>query len=209
MDPHLLEAARRAKGFMPDDEGIALYEAATTACERGPLLEIGSYCAKSTIYLGAAGIDTGTTVFSIDHHRGSEEHQPGQGYFDAELVDALSGEIDTLPIFRRTIAAAGLERCVVGIVGRSETVASSWALPLGMVFIDGGHSAAAAHRDYEGWAPHVMESGLLAIHDVFEDPEQGGRPPFDIYRRALESNSFEEIQRCGSLRVLQRVGNDV
>ncbi|HEV3472658.1 MAG TPA: class I SAM-dependent methyltransferase [Actinomycetota bacterium] len=207
MDPVLLDAARAAPGFMPEDEGIALYEAAFASAEIGPFIEIGSYCGKSTIYLGAAARETGQVVYTIDHHRGSEENQPGEQYFDPRFVDA-EGRVDTLPTFRATIEHAGLQETVVGIVGLSEIVASKWATPLGLVFIDGGHSAKAAHADYDGWTPHLLPEGLLAIHDVFPDPADGGRPPFEIYERALESGRFEDVSATGSLRVLRATRDD-
>ena len=206
MDDALRRAARDAPGFMPENEGIALYDAALRAGDVGPLLEIGSYCGKSAVYLGAAARAKETIVFSLDHHRGSEEHQPGQQYHDEQLIDE-AGRIDTLPQFRRTIASAGLEDVVVGIVGVSALVASWWRTPLALVFIDGGHSRAAAEADYKGWAPWVTRGGLLVIHDVFEDPRQGGRPPYEIFRRALASKAFVEVDRTGSLRVLERVGD--
>ncbi len=206
MDPVLLEAARRAVGFMPEDEGLALYEAATRATGSGPLLEVGSYCGKSAIYLGAAARASGTMCFSIDHHRGSEEHQVGEEFHDQRFLDER-GRVDTLGEFRRTIADAGLEDVVIGIVGLSSAVAAWWRTPLGLLFIDGGHSRETTFEDYEGWSPWVTVGGLLAIHDVFEDPSEGGRPPFEIYRRALKSRSFVESSATGSLRVLQRVGD--
>jgi MMP 1-O-methyltransferase len=204
MDPWLRNAARRAIGFMPDEEGMALYEAGLVGGEVGPLLEIGSYCGRSAIYLGAAARDKDRLLYSIDHHRGSEEHQAGEGYHDPRLVDPESGLIDTLPTFRRTIEQAGLEEVVVGIVARSEVVARDWRTPLGLLFIDGSHSSEAAERDYEAWTPHVEPDGILAIHDVFESPEEGGRPPFEIYQRALDTKMFVEVARAGSLRVLKR-----
>ncbi|MEA2452069.1 MAG: 1-O-methyltransferase [Actinomycetota bacterium] len=204
LDPSLLEIATSAKGFMPDDEGLALYEAALKAATRGPLLEIGSYCGKSAVYLGAAAKEAGSTLYSVDHHRGSEENQPGQEYHDPDLVDE-EGRVDTLPWFRSTIEEAGLANWVIGIVGSSPKVARAWATPLSMVFIDGGHSSAAATADYEAWTPKLMSEGLLAIHDVFPDPADGGRPPFEIYQRALVG-AFEDVSACGSLRVLRKIG---
>jgi predicted O-methyltransferase YrrM len=203
IDPALAGAARRAIGFMPEDEGLALYEAGLAGAELGPLLEIGSYCGKSAVYLGAAARVAGVQLFSIDHHRGSEEHQPGQEYFDPRLYDAENGRVDTWPEFRRTIAGAGLDDVVEGIVGDSAAIAEGWKTPLGLVFIDGGHSAPAAHADYEGWSKHVVPGGLLVIHDVFEDPEEGGRPPFEIWRRAV-TEGFAEERGTGSLRVLRK-----
>jgi predicted O-methyltransferase YrrM len=207
MNENLLQAARSTRGFMPEDEGLALYEAALAGAKTGPLLEIGSYCGKSTIYLGAAAREHGTIVFSIDHHRGSEEHQVGEEFFDPDLFDEGAGAVDTLHEFRATIERAGLEDVVAAVVGHSAAVARWWRTPVGLVFIDGGHSQAAADADLDGWAPHVASDGLLAIHDVFPDPADGGRAPFNIYRRALESGDFKEFSATGSLRVLQRVAD--
>lgn len=204
MEQRLRAAAADAIGFMPEHEGLALYRAGLQAAPNGPLLEIGSYCGKSAVYLGAAAKEHGSVLYSIDHHRGSEEQQPGQEYFDPRLVDS-TGRVDTWPAFRATIEVAGLQEVVVGIVGSSRIVASQWATPLGLVFIDGGHSEAAAHADYEGWAPHVIRGGLLVVHDVFEDPDEGGRAPWGVYRRALDSGRFVEIAAEDTLRVLQRV----
>lgn len=208
VDIDLLAVARAAKGFLPDDEGLALYEAATRAAATGlgALLEIGSYCGKSAIYLGAAARRAGTVVFTVDHHRGSEENQPGWEHHDPSLVDAATGRIDTLPSFRRTMAAAGLDGTVIAVVGNSSTVAAHWRTPLALVFIDGGHGKDAAWADYLGWAPKVATGGLLAIHDVFPDPAEGGRPPYELYLRALASGAFVELPATGSLRVLRRVG---
>ncbi|MBV8693242.1 MAG: class I SAM-dependent methyltransferase [Actinobacteria bacterium] len=207
MDEHLLEVAKAAKGFMPDDEGMALHRAGLTAAASGlgPLLEVGTYCGKSAVYLGAAAREGGTVLFTVDHHRGSEENQSGWEHHDTEVVDPATGRMDTLPFFRRTIESAGLEDVVVGVVGQSTAVARAWATPLALLFIDGGHGEEPAWADYNGWTPHVAVGGLLAIHDVFPDPADGGRPPYELYCRALESGGFEDADQCGSLRVLRRV----
>jgi MMP 1-O-methyltransferase len=206
LDERLLGVARSAIGFMPDEEGLALYRAGLDGASVGPLLEIGTYCGKSAVYLGAAAAERGTVLFTIDHHRGSEENQAGWEHHDTRLVDSETGRMDTLPFFRRTIADAGLEETVVAIVGPSEVVGAHWQTPLGLVFIDGGHGSGPAHRDYERWVPKVAPGGLLAIHDVFPDPAEGGRPPYEIYLRALDSGLFDDAEdaRCGSLWVLRR-----
>ena len=204
----LLELARRAKGFMPDDEGLALYRAAVRAGEAVPgaaMIEIGAWCGKSTIYLGAAAAQTDAVLFSVDHHHGSEENQSGWEHHDTEVVDPRTGRIDTLPFWRRAVDDAGLDRRVVGIVGDSPTVAAHWRTPLAFCFIDGGHGAEPAWADYRGWAPHVAAGGWLAIHDVFPEPTEGGRPPYELWRAALASGAFAEDGECGSLRVLRRV----
>lgn len=205
MDQRLRELAESARGFMPPVEGLALYEAALAA-PRGPFLEVGTYCGKSAIYFGAAARERGTVLFTVDHHRGSEENQAGWEHHDAELVDARTGRMDTLPFFRRTIEAAALEDVVVAVIGDSVTVADHWATPLGLLFIDGGHGDEPAKTDYEGWVPHLSLGGLLLIHDVFPNPAHGGRPPYELYRRAVESRAFVERSVTGSLRVLERVG---
>ena len=205
MDSGLRRAAEAARGFMPVAEGLGLYEAAAALKVDGPLLEVGSYCGKSALYLGAAAQRAGRVLFCVDHHRGSEENQHGWEHHDPEVVDPDLGVIDTLPFFRRTVRDAGLEGTIVAVVGDSPTVASLWSTPLAMVFIDGGHGTEPAHRDYEGWSPHVVPGGLLAIHDVFEDPADGGRPPYEIWCRALSDGCFQEQSAVGSLRVLQRV----
>jgi MMP 1-O-methyltransferase len=211
LDAELLAHARAAKGFMPDDEGMALYRAgrAAAAAGLGPLLEVGTYCGKSAVYLGAAAQAGATVLFTVDHHHGSEENQAGWQYHDPSLVDPESGRMDTLPVARLTVAAAGLEAVVVLIVGESTTVAAQWSTPLGLLFIDGGHGQEAAWADYRGWTPKVAAGGLLAIHDVFADPAEGGRPPYELYCEALGSGTFTEVDGagCGSLRVLQRVGS--
>ncbi|MEE2526261.1 class I SAM-dependent methyltransferase [Hyphobacterium sp. HN65] len=193
------------KGFLDPGEGAALCRYAAPMAEKGPFLEIGGYCGKSALYLGATARDSGTHLFSIDHHRGSEEHQPGEGYFDPELYDGIAGAVDTLPSFRRNVLAAGLEPHVIALVGKSSDIARYWTTPLGFVFIDGGHSMEAAQADYDGWAPKVAPGGILAIHDVFPNPEDGGRPPYEIWKQAVESGHFEPVERVRTLEVLRRV----
>ncbi|GFE17265.1 hypothetical protein Sgleb_53120 [Streptomyces glebosus] len=205
--PEILAAFEAAKGFMPVDEGLALYAAATEAAALGlPLVEVGTYCGRSTILVADAARGAGVLAVTVDHHRGSEEQQPGWEYHDATVVDPEVGRMDTLPTFRRTLHAAGLEEHVLALVGRSPQAAAVWQAPVGLVFIDGGHTDEHATADYEGWAPHLAPGGLLIIHDVFADPADGGQAPYRIYRRALESGAFTEISAHGSLHVLRRTG---
>ncbi|MEO0465821.1 MAG: class I SAM-dependent methyltransferase [Pseudomonadota bacterium] len=192
------------KGFLDPEEGDALRTFARVQAEYGPCLEIGGYCGKSAIYLGQACAEAGELHFSVDHHRGSEENQPGWEYFDADVWDETAQAVDTLPIFRENIRKAGLEGTVVPIVGRSIDIALRWRTPLSFLFIDGGHTMEHALNDYRGWTPHLMAGGILAIHDVFPDPADGGRPPFEIYQRALASDLFVEEAAVKSLRLLRR-----
>ena len=198
-------AAMDIKGFLDEDEGTRLYELAQEASSMGPCLEIGGYCGKSTVYMGLGCKAKGSVLYSIDHHRGSEEQQPGQEYFDPELWDEPSGKIDTFRLFRKAIESSGLENTVVPIVSTSELVARMWTTPLSMVFIDGGHSYPAAYTDYTSWMQHVLPGGYLAIHDIFPDPNQGGQAPYYIYNLAKGSGLFEEMPMLKTLGVLKRL----
>jgi len=192
------------KGFMAIEEGQGLFEYAQKAAQIGPGLEIGSYCGKSTLYLGGGFHKHHQILFTIDHHRGSEEQQPGEEYFDPDLLDKTTGKIDTLKFLRSALENATLEDTVIPIVSRSETVARSWKTPLSLVFIDGSHTFESATKDYECWTPHILEGGYLLIHDIFPDPSQGGQAPYQIYKKALESGIFQEIEMIKTLGILRR-----
>lgn len=194
------------KGFLDDDEARRLYELAREASLLGPCLEIGSYCGKATAYLGLGCRESRGILYSIDHHRGSEEQQPGEAYFDPELFDVQTNLVDTFPFFRRTLRDLDLEGTVVPIVAPSVLVASGWSIGLGLVFIDGGHTFEAAFTDYCAWVRHLLPGGYLVIHDIFPDPAQGGQAPRVIYELALASGLFDETGLVKTLGVLRRLG---
>lgn len=194
----------QVKGFLDPAEGERLHRLARTASRWGPCLEVGSYCGKSTLFLGAGCRDNGGVLFSVDHHRGSEEQQPGEEYFDPDLFDPRRGRIDTLPFFRKTVEQAGLTDTVVPIVCASSLAARSWATPLSLVFIDGGHSYAAVFTDYSCWSRHIIPGGYLLIHDIFDRPEEGGQAPRQIYKLAVGSGLFRKEAMTGTLGVLRR-----
>jgi predicted O-methyltransferase YrrM len=205
MIPDLPPNIDQIKGFLAADEAQALYEQALQASPRGAVLEIGSYCGKSTIYLGLACRGHGGTVYALDHHRGSEEHQPGEFFHDPELYNAGDDVMDSFGEFRRNIRRAGLEEVVVPIVAGSATAARHWQTPLAMVFIDGGHSLDAALTDYRCWVPHLIRGGILAIHDLFASAHEGGQAPYAVYRLALASGLFESLGQVSSLGLLRRL----
>ncbi len=194
----------RTKGFLDEAEGMKLYAIAREVGHMGPGLEIGSYCGKSALYLGAGLKEAGSVLFSIDHHRGSEEQQPGEEYCDPDLIDPATGRIDTVNFFRQTLERSGLEDTVIPIVSASALVARQWATPLSFVFIDGGHSLEAARGDYEAWARHIMPGGYLLIHDIFMDPAGGGQAPRQVYETALASRNYDDRGREKTLGVLRR-----
>lgn len=205
MIPDLPADIDQIKGFLADDEAAALYENALRASASGPVLEIGSYCGKSTIYLGLACKQNNSTVFALDHHRGSEEHQRGEFFHDPDLYDDGEGVMDTFREFRRNIRRAGLDDVVVPVVAGSEAAARHWQTPLAMVFIDGGHSLEAALTDYRCWTAHLTRGGVLAVHDLFADAHAGGQAPYAVYRMALASGLFQALGRVNSLGLLRRL----
>jgi len=197
-------AAMPFKGFMAEAEAVRLYELALEASRLGPCLEIGSYCGLSTAYLGLGCKRNGAILFSIDHHRGSEEQQPDQAYFDPELVDPVTGAIDTFRFLRKTIASLDLEDTVVPIVSPSAVAARAWQTPISLLFIDGGHTWEAACLDYQNWVTHILPGGYLLIHDIFPDPSQGGQAPRCVYEMALSSGLFSELPMVNTLGILRR-----
>jgi len=194
-------------GFLASDEGEALHAHALDAAKAAPgaFVEIGSWCGRSSVYLGRAARAAGRLLFAVDHHRGSEEHQPGEEYHDPNLYDRELERVDTLPEFRRTIARAGLEDCVAALVGPSASIGVGWGGPVAFLFIDGGHAMETALGDYRAWAGHVARGGLMAIHDVFPNPEDGGRPPYEVWKLAVASGLFEPVARVNTLEILRRV----
>ena len=202
LPPELAAVAEATKGFLPADEGAALLAAALEA-PAGLWLEVGTYCGKSTVHLGSAARERGAHLVTLDHHRGSEENQPGWEWHDASLVDPHTGRLETLPSLRRTLWDAGLDDVVSVVVGTTQQVGRWWASPLVLLFLDGNHTEQVAQHDYEAFARHLVPGGLLLVHDVFERPEDGGRPPWNVYQRALREG-FEDVRAQGSLRVLRR-----
>lgn len=189
---------------MADEEAERLYRTALEAATLGPCLEIGSYCGKSAYFIGLACKQRQGVLFSVDHHGGSEEQQPGEEYFDPDLFDDRLGRINTFYFFQQTLEQAGLLATVVPLVSDSKTAARMWSTPLSLVFIDGGHTFEAASDDLRLWAPHIMNGGFLVIHDIFFDPAKGGQAPRKIYEKALASGDYEPVSMTQTLGVLRR-----
>ena len=204
MSAQALAAAHACKGFLDEEEGQRLYELAYDHARLGPIVEIGTYCGKSSVWVGSGAAAAGGLLVCVDHHRGNEEQQPGELYHDADLVDPSTGLMDSLRFLRRTLRAAELERSAIVMVTTSRIAATLCRGPFGMVFIDGGHTFEAAETDLECWAPQVAAGGILAIHDLFPNPADGGQAPITIYRRALASGAFDELPTTKTLGVLRR-----
>ena len=190
------------KGFMPEHEGKALYEWARKFSEFGPLLEIGTYCGKSSMFLSEGARENDQYVFTIDHHMGSEEHQINEEYFDIEIFDDLSKRVNSFPLFLENINNFGIKN-VVPIVNESSYVAEKWNSPLAMVFIDGGHSFETAMNDFMSWHKKIISGGALVIHDIFENPDEGGQAPYEVYMHALK-NGFSDYERFDTIVCLEK-----
>jgi predicted O-methyltransferase YrrM len=202
--PEPWEIASQTKGFLDHEEGLRLYELAREAVRLGPCLEIGGYCGKSTVYIGTACREEGGTLYSVDHHRGSEEQQPGEEYFDPALFDVRTYAVDSLPTFRRTLALAELEETVIPMVCRSQAAARHWATPLGLVFIDGGHAFDTVLADFLSWEKNILPRGYLVFHDIYLDPSKGGQAPRHVYQRAIDSGHYQTLPFTNTLGVLQK-----
>ncbi len=200
------EKVLNVKGFLDEAEARRLYVLALEASKSAPCLEIGSYCGKSAIFLGTACRENNAVLFSVDHHTGSEEQQPGQEYFDPDLLDRETGKIDTLRLFRKTIDDFNLGNAVIPIIGRSEIVGSAWTTPLSLIFIDGSHAYESVLSDYQTWAKHVLPGGYLVFHDIFPDPADGGQAPYLVYQKAVETSLYDVLPLFKSLGVLKRKG---
>ena len=195
----------RVKGFLNSDEGEALYDLALNQSSFGACLEIGSYCGKSTIYLAAAASHNDGVVYAVDHHRGSEEHQRGEAYHDHSLYDVHANRMNSFPEFEKNLEMAGVYDAVVPLVASSDKVARHWQTPLALVFIDGGHSPDMAMRDVMQWSQHIMLGGVMAIHDIFEHPEEGGQGPFLAMSELLASQQFALQSKVNTMAILKRV----
>ena len=199
-----LAKIHNVKGFLDEEEAGLLYRLALEASKSSPCLEIGSYCGKSAVFLGTACRENKNVLFSIDHHTGSEEQQPGQEYFDPDLLDKETGKIDTLRLFRKTIDDFDLGNAVIPVIGRSDVIGHAWNTPLGLIFIDGSHAYESVLNDYQIWAKHIIPGGYLVFHDIFPDPAQGGQAPYLVYQQAISSGVYDVQPLFKSVGVLKR-----
>jgi len=199
-----LKKLSSVKGFLDLEEANKLFDLAFDASCLAPCLEIGSYCGKSSVFLGTACKENNAILYSVDHHTGSEEQQPGQEYFDPDLLDKETGKIDTLRLFRKTIRDFDLDNTVIPVIGRAEIVGRSWKTPLGLLFIDGSHAYESVLNDYEIWARHVLPGGYLVFHDIFPDPTQGGQAPYLVYKQAIASGEYDVQPLYKSLGALKK-----
>lgn len=193
------------KGFLSPKESKKLQELFQKVHKLGPILEIGTYCGKSAINFAEVAKKFNGLVFSVDHHTGSEEHQLGEEYHDDELFDKRLNKFNTLPEFLKNVILHKKSEYIIPILDESKKAAKRFFEEISLLFIDGGHSKKAALDDYYAWKDKICSGGLLVIHDVFPDPKDGGRPPFEIYSLASESGEFEDLGIYETLGILKRI----
>jgi len=192
------------KGFLSHEEGLFLYRLTKEYCMKGVAVEIGSYCGKSACYIGQACKENNTYLVTIDHHRGSEEQQLGQEYFDPQEFDYKKNRVNTLPTLLKNISKFNLDNSIRAIVSDSASAAESLEDDLDIVFIDGSHTFESARLDYASWKGKIRKGGILAIHDIYDTEVDGGQAPKEIYEKALKEN-FELIERVNSLVALRLI----
>jgi len=193
------------KGFLSPKESKKLQELFQKVHKLGPILEIGTYCGKSAINFAEVAKKFNGLVFSVDHHTGSEEHQLGEEYHDDELFDKRLNKFNTLPEFLRNLILHKKNEYIIPILDESKKAAKRFFEEISLLFIDGGHAKQTALDDYYAWKDKICSGGLLVIHDVFPDPKDGGRPPFEIYSLASESGEFEDLGIYETLGILKRI----
>ncbi len=193
------------KGFLSPKESKKLQELFQKVHKLGPILEIGTYCGKSAINFAEVAKKFNSLVFSVDHHTGSEEHQLGEEYHDDELFDKRLNKFNTLPEFLKNVILYKKSEYIIPILDESKKAAKRFFEEISLLFIDGGHAKQTALDDYYAWKDKICSGGLLVIHDVFPDPEDGGRPPFEIYSLASESGEFEDLGIYETLGILKRI----
>ena len=191
------------KGFMPRHEGLALTKWAENFSQCGPALEIGTFGAKSALYIAAGSSIHDELVYTIDHHSGSEEHQLGEEYFDPEIYDKKLGRVNTVPLMQTNLQQFDESNWVVPIIANANSIAPSWRSELGLLFIDGSHTEISTLNDYDNWSSKLHSHGALVIHDIYEKPEDGGQAPYLIYQKAL-TEGFQLYERVDTIVCLTK-----
>ena len=193
------------KGFLSDKEAKKLQELYLNVHHLGSVLEIGTYCGKSTLNFALIAKKIGGLIYTVDHHTGSEEHQLGEEYHDEDLYDKRLKKFNTLPEFLKNLRSSNLDNFIIPIISKSSDASETFSELISLLFIDGGHSIEAALSDYNSWKDKICSGGLLVIHDVFPNPQDGGRPPFEIYSKARKSKQFEDFGIYETLGILKKI----
>jgi predicted O-methyltransferase YrrM len=193
----LATAFASVEGFLDPLEGYALYRCAAEGPGIGAVVELGSYCGRSTAFL-AAGSKAACRekVVAVDHFLGSPEHQPGKHF----ASPVLAREGTTFQCFRANLERVHLLDHVEAINAPSAEAVLRWTAPIRLLFIDAEHSYESVRHDFDGWTPFVVPGGLVLLHDVGDEPGVTR-----VFQEVIaEGKSFKLIVGVVSLRVLQK-----
>ncbi len=165
-------------GWLTIHEGQFLEKAALAQKRKaGAIVEIGSFRGKSTIWLTLAG----DRVWAVDPHEG--KYSGGR-------------TASTLPGFLKNLSRAGVRTLVTPVVKTSMAAARTWHRPIKLLFIDALHDEAHAKEDVMLWSPHVVEGGMVAMHDAFCGWQGAG----DVaMRNIVYGGAYREIGVIGSI----------
>jgi predicted O-methyltransferase YrrM len=155
-----------------------LFNTARSLSDTATLVEIGSYTGRSTACLGFGCLGSQRRIFALDLFDGS--HLPGRPDYFSE--------------FKANLRRCGLDSTITPVPGPSAITARTWHTPIDFLFIDGAHEYEGVVADIEGFLPHVVPGGLVALHDV--------SPRWPGVQRAWEEVARPRLRRhghCGSI----------
>lgn len=181
-------------GWTPPDQLLALHLLVmTTAPLGGDVLEIGSWCGRSTAVLGHAVARSGGHVWSVDlfpargdwrknadgthsmHIAGSDgfgayrDQTVWDEPFQRDIAPLYERADSILDIFNETMEREGLRSLVTPFRGDGRRFGESRRTPLAvrMAFIDGDHDYDAVCRDIALVERFLLPGGWIAFDDAF------------------------------------------
>jgi predicted O-methyltransferase YrrM len=182
-----LETVYDLPGMLTQAEVDCLYQLGQFNDRKGVIVEIGSWKGKSTVALAlGAGNLHSEKIYAIDPHR----VMPEEGYLE-----------DTEAEFLANIKRAGVADRVVPMIMTSEAAAREWDKPIRLLWIDGDHRYEAAKLDFSLWEPHLVEGGLLAMHDTIR--KKG--PKRVLWENVFTSDRFQEIAIVDNITAVRKV----
>lgn len=182
-----LESVYQLPGMLTTHEVDCLYQLGQFNDRQGVIVEIGSWKGKSTVALalGAARVHS-EKIYAIDPHR----IMPEEGYLE-----------DTEAEFLANIQRAGVDQQVVPMVMTSEAAAKNWDKPIRLLWIDGDHRYEPTKLDFSLWEPHLVEGGILAMHDTIRKPG----PKRVLWERVFRSDRFQEIAIVDNITAVRKI----
>lgn len=184
-----LQEILKLPGMLTEDEVGYLHRLGQLNPGKGVIVEIGSWKGKSTISLARGSMAVGgEEVYAVDPHKPLAE----EGYVE-----------DTEAEFRRNVRDSGVEERVVPLVMTSEEAAKGWNKPVRLLWIDGDHRYEQVKKDFLLWEPHVVEGGIIAMHDTIR--KKG--PKRVLWEEIFRSDRFQDIAIVDNITAAKKVKN--